>query len=721
MSVTALVPTTSTIKPLSTSAHGVDLKFVDDDYPTSIDKTGFAVPIFTIDNQDYVLIKSVALYWGYPSSYQLIVKLIKKGGIDKSHVLKTNSELNRRLFELNVISETDIVTDLFYISLPLLYSKIEEKDLFYATGDAEGTGTKDTVNDAPKNDNEHEDDDDEDPLDDEEEDEVDDMDEDEDGTEKSSSFNKHFHKRSTDSKYNNDEKITIGQVFHQYGLDSTTPLSHALFNSINSVSKLNYYKNFGVSGYRFLPNNKLTFTERDLVLNTNNYSDIHVDEATKPKVEEKKRGFRKPIGKSKKHNLQIDPNTIDLSESVIPGQGYIPDFSVNHICKVPNYYVTSNHQSLPQSFNTKNLNSSSNSSFMFNDNVRIKSKNIQQLVFSNDSDNYQHSKYYYTKTYRGPGSGNYKDGALMNKINKIHFSSHGKPCHKKRILNNNRYNKSLKGLTHERFDKDFVENLLAEQRKYAEDYSNLEMLHNNLQFNVLLNTYRNIAQDTWHNYYKFKLVDFEQLRALQVEAEEIEERKRAAERHNDWIEEEKLRQERLRMIFEDEKSEYQQLHNESNQKTKELQEKMRRRQLEASLSDSFGGDNENANKDATELAEIQQEFETKRNELKEKFENKKKDLMNPIPPPQPIETPQLELNNKFTSPAAYPEILRNLPLELRGTSQETKDDVPSIKKPIRYVTTYPEGSNPQYLTRIEIIKLPNSNAVGWDNLKKYKD
>ena len=214
----------------------------------------------------------------------------------------------------------------------------------------------------------------------------------------------------------------------------------------------------------------------------------------------------------------------------------------------------------------------------------------------------------------------------MNKINKLHFSSHGKPSHKKRISNNDRYNKSLKGLVFEKFDKDFVENLLADQRKYAEDYNNLEMLHNNLQFNVLLNTYRDLAQQTWDNYYKFKLIDFEQLRALQTEKEEIEERKRAIERHDNWVEEEKLRQEQLRLLFEEERKEFEDLQNESAQKKKEIEEKSRRRQLEASLSDSFGNNEENENNDVSEIANIEQEFVTKRDELKENFDKKSKGL-----------------------------------------------------------------------------------------------
>ena len=128
---------------------------------------------------------------------------------------------------------------------------------------------------------------------------------------------------------------------------------------------------------------------------------------TKRQNPSRKRVSVNPL-ESQRNNLQIDPNSIDLSESVIPGQGFIPDFSIHHLCKVPNYYVTSNHQSLPLSFNTKNLNATSNSSYLFNDNVKIKSKSIQKLVFNSDTDNYHHTKYFYTKTYRGPGSGNYK-------------------------------------------------------------------------------------------------------------------------------------------------------------------------------------------------------------------------------------------------------------------------------------------------------------------------
>ncbi|RCK63264.1 hypothetical protein Cantr_10269 [Candida viswanathii] len=719
MSVTAVFPTRVAAKPISSAASGAELKFVNDGSTDSIDRANFAIPIFTINNEDFILLKNLASYWGFPSSYQLIVKLLKLGTIEKTQIFKTNGELNQQLLELNLISEADSKLDLFYVSLPLLYSKIEDKTLFYVLADAEIVQPRKSkaeemgsTKDPPKENDDMDEDDDEN--------EGDDTDE-EDGAGKSVESSKTTTKATPGSAYLNDDKVTIGQVFHQYTPDYVTPMTHAAFNSINSSSKLNYYKNFGMSGFRFLPNNKLSFAERDLVLSTNNFSDIHIDEELKPQAEEKKKGFRKPIGKSKKYNLQIDPNSIDLAESVIPGQGYFPDFSINHLCKVPNYYVTSNHQSLQQSFNTKNLNSTSNSSFLFNDSVRIKAKNIQQLVFSNDSDHYNHSKYYYTKTYRGPGSGNYKDGALMNKINKLHFSSHGRPSHKKKISTNNRANKSLKGLVHEKFDKDFVENLLAEQRKYAEDYNNLEMLHNNLQFNVLLNTYRDIVQETWNNYYKFKLIDFEQLRALHTEKEEIEERKRAVENHNNWIEAEKLRQEKLRLIFEEERKEFEELQAGSGQKRKELEERSRRRQLEASLSDTFAGNDENENNDVAQIADIQREFETKRDELKEKFDKRKQELINPIPPPQPIETPQLELAAKFTLPTAYPEIMRNLPLELRAAVQESKDDIPVIKKPIRYVTSYPEGPNPEFLTRIEIIKLPNSNSVGWDNLKKYKD
>lgn len=714
MSITVTFPKSPSTKKRA-PAFGIELEFSQQGSSDgAIEKAALAVPVFSVDNQDFVLIRDLAKYWGYPSSYQLIVKLVKCANIEKSQILKTDKDLNKELFELDLIEEADTKIDLFYISLPLVYSRIENKQVFYVLREPDQLKvSKAPTQEKPASVVAAEEDDDN--LDDDEEDEVDeDMDEDNDNSGELSKGYKHMHKDHL--KYINDDRVTIGQVFHQYGLDPSTPLTHSLFNSINSMSKLNYYKNFGVSGYRFLPNSKLSYAERELVLNANNYNDMHINEKTESKP---KKSFRKPIGKSKKHNLQIDPNSIDLSESVIPGQGFIPDFSIHHLCKVPNYYVTSNHQSLPLSFNTKNLNATSNSSYLFNDNVKIKSKSIQKLVFNSDTDNYHHTKYFYTKTYRGPGSGNYKDGALMNKINKIHLSSNKKPRHKRKVSNNNRYNKSLKGLVHEKFDKNFVEYLLSEQRKYTEDYSNLEILHNSLQFNVLLNTYRGVAQETWNNYYKFKLIDFEQLKALQMEANELEERKLDAARHQQWAEEEKLRQERLRLVFEDERNEFEQLQSEFGQRKKDLEEKLRRRQLEASLSDSFEADSEND--DESELAQIQQDFESSANALKTKFEAKRKDLINPAPPPQPIETPQLDLNNKFSLPTVYPEIIRNLPLELRGVVQESKEELPPIKKPIRYVTTYPERPNPEYLTRIEIIKLPNANSVGWDNFKKYKD
>ncbi|KAG7664524.1 uncharacterized protein J8A68_001950 [[Candida] subhashii] len=751
MSIRVILPN-APISSFKTLSKKVNLTFtsVDDNttpIPDSI-KTNFGVPIFILEGHNYVLIKHLAGLWNYPSSYQLIARLIKKVKLVHDDFQKTNEDINKQLFESNVIDNSDLKFELFYISLEKIYYVIENKQVFFNGNvpprnilkkkvipvlSSKHEATPD-VEMADENDNEDDDEDeDEDDVEDEEEDEVDDDDEEDD---ESIKVPKNRHKRKktnlNETKSSSDDIITVNQVFPQYGLiDSTIQLNHASFSTVNSLTKLNYYKNLPSSSHKFLPNTKLTFAERELILGNNNYFEMLIDEDRKLQTDDKKR-FRKPIGKSKKHNIHIDPNTIDLGESVIPGQGYVPEFSVNHICKVPNYYITSNHQSVSAGgasqasfFNMKRLNATSNSSFLFNENIKM-SKNIQQLVFSNDSDNYHHSKYYYTKTYRGPGSGNYKDAALMNKINRIPVTTDPiRKVHKNKIQPVSRVNRSLKGLLYDKFNKDLVENVLAKQRKFTEDYSNLEMLHNNLQFNLLLNSYREIAQETWDNYYKFKLIDFEQLKALQREQEEIEARKQAIAAQNEYVEQERQRQEKIRTLLEQERSEFENLQREQIQKQKQIEEKNRQRQLEASFSDPFianSDDEDEEEKEKLNYEKIQQEFEEKQIELRDKFEQQKQELMTPTPPPTPIETPQLDIVNRFSSPAMYPEIVRNLPLELRGTEQVNKDDIPPIKKPIRYVATYPEGGrNPEYLTKIEIIKLPNANCVGWDNLRKYKD
>ncbi|CAI5756083.1 unnamed protein product [Candida verbasci] len=751
------------LKPINHQSKKIVLQFNQDNIDSNnlsnyklINKTNLALPIFYIDDQEFVLIKHLSNLWNYPSSYQLIQTFLKNGGFNKNQILKSNSIINEKLISLNFINSNEKDINLFYISFPLLYSKIENKDVFYFNSIAENTLVKDSdINNIGPSLNHHDNNDDnsnnkikeneedeadnleEDNIDNDEDDEEiahgydDDDDEEDDDVEddeyedkvtKKHKHHLHKHKQAFDPKMGSDDKISISQIFPQYGLvNSNTQLNHGSFNSLNVLTKLNFYKNLPSSAHKFLPNVKLSFAERELIHNNNNFSDIHIEENKPADTSNRKRSFRKPLARARKHHIHVDPNSIDLSESVIPGQGYIPEFSINNYCKVPNYYVTSNHQTLPQSFNTKKLNHTSNSSFLFNNDGIKMSKNIQQLVFSNDNDNYYHSKYYYTKSYRGPGSGNYKDGAMMNKINKIHLTNDKKLKHKKNLSNSERYNKSLKGLVHDKFNKNFVENLLNEQRKYTEDYSNLEMLHNNLQFNLLINTFREISEDTWNNYFKFKLIDFEQLKALQQEIHETELRKQAMDDHTKWLEEEKKRQDRLQLVFEEERKKFEQLQQDFILKQKELEEERRRRQLEASFDDSFtGGVEEEEKKNNEKYKKLQLDFEKRRDDLKSKFEIKRRNLINPLPAPKPIETPQLDIVSKFSSPADYTDIIRHLPIELRSVNQDNKDDSPAIKKPIRYITTYPEESNPEFLTRIEVIKLPNANSIGWDNLRKFK-
>ncbi|RLV89293.1 hypothetical protein JA1_005222 [Spathaspora sp. JA1] len=726
--------------------------------PSDINKANFAIPIFQLEQQqqvkDFVLIKHLSQLWNYPSSYQLIAKLINNTSLTIHQFYKTDEDINVQLSSLKLIDLKDVKFELFYIAVDDIYSVIGNKSVFYQSGlikpRKQSVTTTTTVSvpstsanideskdESIEEDDEEASDDSDEEDDDEEEDEVDDED-----IKKPSRHHKFQKKESTTSTSINDDIITVSQAFPQFGIvDSIIQFNHAQFNSLNPLTKLNYYKTLPSSSlHKFLPNNKLTFTERELLLTSHNYYSNDSEDSKKQQQQLERKLFRKPIGKSKKHNIHVDPNTIDLNESVIPGQGYIQEFNINHICKVPNYYITSNHQPAATSststpdgvpsptvpsgiINMKKLklNSTSNSSFLFNENIKM-SKNIQQLIFSNDSDNYHHAKYYYTKSYRGPGSGNYKDAALMNKINKIKLTNDPvKKVHKKKISNiKSRYNQSLKGLLHERFNNQLVDNLFAKQRKYTEDYSNLEMLHNNLQFNVLLNSYRHISNQTWQNYFKFKTTDFEQLKLLQVEKQEIESRKQTIEKHNQWIEQEKNRQEQIKLILEQERSEFESLQHEHIQKQKSLEEKKRQRQLEDSFNDPFIGESKESSSPSAEEQEFEslsQQFQQKQLELNKKFESKKREIMTPIPPPIPTETPQLDILNRFSLPTMYPEIVNNLPLDLRQD-----DDDLSIKKPIRYISTYTQEGikNPEFLTKIEMIKLPNANSVGWDNLRKFK-
>lgn len=152
------------------------------------------------------------------------------------------------------------------------------------------------------------------------------------------------------------------------------------------------------------------------------------------------------------------------------------------------------------------------------------SKQLQQILLNNDQEAY-HSKYYYFKSYRGPGSGNYKDAAMVNRINRIRkFTPESTPktnavthIPANRVMKplSKRFNRVIKGLTHEFYSDDNVEVVLERQRRFTEDFTNLEMLHNTLLFNLLVNSYREVSGDTWKCFYKFKQINFEKLYSIE--------------------------------------------------------------------------------------------------------------------------------------------------------------------------------------------------------------
>lgn len=402
----------------------------------------------------------------------------------------------------------------------------------------------------------------------------------------------------TDSSEYNTDKITVTQVFPQYGfVNNTIELNHSTFNCITNSSKYNYYKS--IENFNHLPMSKLPHSELENLYNVNDYSKLEVN---KPNVIIQNIKRRKPIGKTRKNATNIDPNTLELKDTVIPGQGLIQEFSINHVCKVPNYYVT-NANSTPTSGSSSQIGEKLNTSFLNIPKLKeVKiSRDVSQLVINNDYENFNFNKYFYVRSYRGPGSGNYKDASLINRINKIpstdkvvkknHLSQIGK-----------RHRLHIKGLVHEKFNKQYVDYVT---RLNGDDYENLEMLHNTLQFNLLLNTYRDISTDTWNNYFKFKFTDFEQL---------------------------------------------------------------------------------------TERKHIEAENEA-------------------IAAPPNATYGAKYLLNKFNVPQDYKEIIRKVPSDLRD----------EIRHPLYFNMKTSETNNSPFLTNIDIIKLPNANSIGWDNLKKYRD
>lgn len=518
------------------------------DYKT--DLSSFFVPIFEVNSTHYVLLKHLSELWNYPSSYQLLCKLIKTTSLSKKSFKKTDKLLNEQLGENGLIDDANV--SYYYIELLNIYTSLKSKSLLA--------------------------------YDEEEE----------------TNFSKEKSEDATDEK--NDEKISVSQVFPSYGfINSTLELKHATFNSLTNLSKFNFFK--VTENYAYLPHSKLLPSELESLYNVNDYAKLEV---SKPDLIIQNIKKRKPLGKPRKNATNIDVNNLELKDILIPGQGFIQEFNINHLAKVANYYIKSQLDQPPPA------NPAVNNSFFHipKKNESKVSKSLSQLVFNNDFDNLSYNKYFYTKTYRGPGSGNYKDASLVNRINKIPtFSDANKRArirHLKQIPKK-KFKMHVKGLTHEKFNRSYVDHILRRQKEQVFDHENMEMLHNTLQFNLLLNTYRDISSDTWDNYYKFKSTDFEQI----AEA-------KATENLN-----------------------------------------------QQSQSSGLGG----------------------------------------------VGVGSRRLLQRFSLPQNYREITRKIPLELRE----------DMKNPLYFNMKTSDSNNEQYLTNIDIIKLPNANMLGWDNIKKYRD
>lgn len=429
------------------------------------------------------MVKHLALLWNYPSSYQLIAKFVKRTGVTKNEFLKLSDELlNNALLESNLVSTAEAKQKLFYVDLEFVYSVVVNKNVLI--GEAEESSETET------------------------------------------------RKRPVIKNFE-DDLITVSQVFPQYGqVEATTPLTHATFLCLNPITKLQVYKHDG--NYRRVYGTSVSAQERELINAANNYTLYNPTKAEADVSVEASTGSKKPLGRQKRHVGSVDPNMLDVTENILPGCGLIPEFNVSALCKVPNYFVTNGQMSSAQQnalFNPQKPHLSS-LQYKFTETGKMP-KQLQQLLLKNDQEAY-HSKYYYFKSYRGPGSGNYKDAALVNRINRIRkFTPESAPksnavthtpANKVMKPSRKRFDRAIKGLVHDFYSDDNVEIVMERQRRFTEDFTNLEMLHNNVLFNLLVNSYREVAADTWKCFYKFKMIDFEKM--YNMEQTEIRNKRR---------------------------------------------------------------------------------------------------------------------------------------------------------------------------------------------------
>lgn len=544
------------------------------------------VAYFTYNNEPYVLIKDLAALWNFPSSYQVITRLTRKSGLQKLDLLKTSDEnLNGLLAEHGVILSSDQKTTLFYIGLRRLHNILADDHSIFNVDDNHVTGLGATKPKTPSLD---------------------------------------------------EESITISQVFPNYGaVEQSLPLTHATFLSLTPLTKLHVYKQEG--NYRKVYGTSLSAHERELITQASDQGlyNSPANEGSSSGSEK----TRKPLGRLKKFVGNVDPNLLDVAENVLPGCGYIPEFNVNLICKVPNYFVTNKEMGAQQSALYQQMKPHLDGLNTKGKKPSDMPKQLYQLLSNTDQEAY-HFKYYYFKSYRGPGSGNYKDAALVNRINRIkRFTADTAPnsnanthlsASKVTKPNKKRGDLPIKGLTHEYFSNDNVEIVIERQRRFVEDFENLEMLHNNALFNLLVNAYRDVAKDTWDAFHKFKMIDFEKMHLIR-QREALEQKKKA-------------------------------------------------------LVAKF-----------TEMEKTGQPI-TRSDELQELEKS--------------------DLRARFLLPSDHPEIMEKLPCELRGG--DDGDVNHTLSEPVRYIARYPDKHSPGVLNQIEVIKLPNANAIGWDNIKKYR-
>lgn len=533
-----------------------------------------SIPKFEYEGTYYVFFKDLAKMWDFPSSYQLIKKIVKQTGLPKSEfLLYTNEELNNKLASRGILGEDTLNYRHFYISLKLLYRMIVDSSFLQV-----GALQEDDLLAGE-------------PL-----------------------------------PGHDKDIINVTQIFPQYRLvDSQLPSTHSAFNCLSSLSKFNFYRSSpGLE--RFINPSKLTADELELLYRKYDPTVLDMGDLNKEQEEREERKRRKkPLGRTKKHHMNIDPNGMDLTEALIPGQGFIQEFNISHICRTPSYFSSSSHgNGAHQLLNSKKSSSNNSSSLLFGENIKL-SKNVQQLV-NNDNETFSHTKYFYSKGHKGLGSGNFKDAAQIQKISEIPTCD-SNSVRKHHIDDDNltdvhkkRYKTHVKGFVHEKFDKNLVASVIRQHELSDDDASNLEVLHNNLQFNFFLNSYREIADDTWTNYYKFKQIDFDRLSSESILKKENE------------------------------------------------------------LIESSQGP-----------AGIQQSV-----------------------------TPNYLLD-RFVPPTAFEEIRLNLPVEFREENNESEDTAfNALKKPLYFDISYPDINNADLMNKVEIVKLPNPNSVGWDNIKKYR-